>query len=57
MSYGENIIYTKSTIGEITESIEGALESRYGDDEISFDPANPAALSSGLDFRKPMKGQ
>ncbi|AJG86982.1 hypothetical protein BG02_3222 [Bacillus anthracis] len=52
MSYGENIIYTKSTIGEITESIEGALESRYGDDEISFDPANPAALSSGLDFRE-----
>lgn len=47
-NYGETICFVKSTVGE-TES--GENESPYGDGTISYDPTNPANISSGLDFR------
>ena len=47
-NYGETICFVKSTVGE-TES--GENESPYGDGTISYDPTNPADISSGLDFR------
>lgn len=47
-NYGETICFVKSTVGE-TES--GENESSYGDGTISYDPTNPANISSGLDFR------
>ena len=47
-NYGETICFVKSTVGE-TES--GKNESPYGDGTISYDPTNPANISSGLDFR------
>ena len=50
-NYGENISYTKSTVGEVSANISSALESCYGDDVVSFDPAKPSGISSGLDFR------
>ena len=50
-SYGENISYTKSTVGEVLANINSPLESCYGDDVVAFDPAKPFGISSGLDFR------
>ena len=47
-NYGETICFVKSTVGE-TES--GENESPFGDGTISYDPTNPADISSGLDFR------
>ena len=47
-NYGETICFVKSTVGE-TES--GENESPYGDGTISYDPTNPADISSSLDFR------
>jgi len=49
--YGEGIYYAKTTIGETTSAINGTLESVYGDGSRSYDPANPSALSTGLDYR------
>lgn len=50
-NYGENIAYAKTTMGEVGEGIGSALENPYGDGDVSFDPANPSSMSSGLDFR------
>ncbi len=47
-SYGENIIYAKTTIGETAAGVNSPLESRYGD---GSDIGNPKQLATGLDFR------
>lgn len=50
--YGESIKPTKSTVGNIAQGIGSGVESTYGDGGTAYDPANPVALSSGLDFRQ-----
>ncbi|POC58499.1 hypothetical protein CRN37_09540 [Vibrio vulnificus] len=50
-SHGESIKPGKSTIGNKDKGIGSGIESTYGDGNISYDPANPVGLSSGLDFR------
>lgn len=47
-SFGETICFVKSTVGE---TYDGINESPYGDGDISYDPVNPTAIGSGLDFR------
>lgn len=51
-SYGETIKPDKTTIGNKLVGIGSGLESPYGDGDVSFDPAEPATFSSGLDFRQ-----
>jgi len=48
-SYGETLCHTKCTVGELAD--DSKIESVFGSDKVSFDPANPSYLSSGLDFR------
>lgn len=50
-NYGENIGYTKTTVGELELGFDSKLESRYGDDNLDFAPSSTANISSGLDFR------
>ncbi len=47
-SYGENILYAKTTIGEAAVGINSPLENSYGDEN---DIGNPKQLATGLDFR------
>ncbi len=50
-SHGETIKPGKSTVGNREKGLGSGIESTYGDGNISYDPANPVGLSSGLDFR------
>lgn len=50
--YGETVNYAKTTIGNTGQGINTALESAYGLGSVSFDPANPSSISSGMDFRQ-----
>lgn len=47
--YGKVIMHEKSAVGQTTSDIIN--ESNYGDGNTVFDPAIPAGLSSGLEFR------
>lgn len=48
---GESVTYMRGSVGQVDEALTSANESPYGDGPTVFDPANPAALSAGLDFR------
>lgn len=50
--YGESITYARTTIGELTGALDSALESSFGEGDVAHDPAHPAPISSGLDFRQ-----
>src|SRR5699024_7989359 len=47
--YGKVVMYEGSTVGQTIN--DETNESNYGDGNTSFDPANPANLRSGLEFR------
>ncbi len=47
--YGRMVTFEYSTVGQM--STDEKNESPYGEGEIFFDPASPAKLSSGLEFR------
>lgn len=47
--YGKMILHERSTVGQLDDGITN--ESNYGEGSVSFDPANPASISSGLEFR------
>lgn len=49
---GNAVYYTKSTVGQLDLALDSTNESTYGDGATSFDPDNPANISSGLDFRE-----
>ncbi|MDI3370998.1 hypothetical protein QLG14_17330 [Pseudomonas sp. V104_10] len=51
-SAGESITYVRGTIGQTSQALTSPNESPYGDGNVSFDPANPAQVSSGLGFRE-----
>ncbi|MBN8215604.1 MAG: hypothetical protein J0L75_03140 [Spirochaetes bacterium] len=48
--FGRVVAHTASTVGGLED--ESRLESPYGNSSVSFDPARPSFLSSGLDFRR-----
>jgi hypothetical protein len=47
--YGRVILFEGSTVGQTTS--DELNESNYGDGKISYDPASPANLNSGMEFR------
>jgi len=47
--YGKVIFHEKSTVGQTVN--DETNETNYGDGDVSFDPANPSGVSSGLEFR------
>lgn len=49
---GESVTHMRGTVGNIGKSLSTSLESAYGDGNVSFDPAHPSAISSGLGFRE-----
>ncbi|MDT8419339.1 MAG: hypothetical protein RQ754_02820 [Desulfuromonadales bacterium] len=49
--YGESICHARTTLGQTGQGFGTSLESAYGEGNVSYDPANPSSLSSGLDFR------
>src|SRR5690606_34662702 len=48
-NFGETIFYEKTTIGQLANN---ANECPYGDGTTSFDPTQPSAIGTGLDFRQ-----
>lgn len=50
--YGESLTYSKTTIGELSDSLNSGLESYFGDGDLAFDPSKATSISSGLDFRQ-----
>ncbi|MCU6708377.1 SGNH/GDSL hydrolase family protein [Paenibacillus sp. J5C_2022] len=50
--HGESVTYARTTIGELSAGLDSALESSYGEGDVAHDPAHPAPISSGLDFRQ-----
>lgn len=51
-NYGESITYMQGTIGNTGAGLDTPLESPFGDGTVSEDPTQPAAVSSGLGFRR-----
>ncbi len=47
--YGRIVAFEESTVGQLASDEEN--ETPYGEGTVSFDPANPAVLSSGLEYR------
>ncbi len=47
--YGRIVTFEHSTVGQMATDEEN--ECPYGEGKVSFDPASPARLSSGLEFR------
>ncbi len=47
--YGRIVAFEKSTVGQLANAEKN--ETPYGEGTVSFDPANPAVLSSGLEYR------
>ncbi len=48
-NYGRIVAFEYSTVGQLSTDEEN--ECPYGDGEVSFDPASPARISTGLEFR------
>ena len=47
--YGKVIFHERSTVGQLAN--DESNEMNFGEGDVSFDPANPASLSSGMEFR------
>ncbi len=47
--FGRVVAFEGSTVGQL--ATDETNESAYGEGTVSFDPANPAVLSSGLEYR------
>ena len=48
--YGRIVAFEGSTVGQLSTDEEN--ETPYGEGAVSFDPASPAKLSSGLEYRQ-----